>query len=101
MPFSEALKNKIANSILAGFLDDESSISLEQQWECILPITQWDNEKFSNEEGQICFKNANFITDDMVKLIKKAVMLNDRAVLRNDLKMVNVLRVTDSQVKRA
>lgn len=64
-----------------------------------MPITLWDNEKFANEEGKVCFHSANCITDDMVKLIKRAVMLNDREVLRQSIKMVNVLRVNGAQVK--
>lgn len=98
--FSESLQTKIENSIFGGFLNEESGLTLNQQWELLLPITLWDIEKFANEEGQICFHNANCITDDMVKLIKRAVMLNDREVLREDIKMVNVLRVNDSQVKK-
>lgn len=97
--FSEGLQTKIENSIFGGFLNAESGISLDQQWELVLPITLWDIEKFENEEGKICFHSANCITDNMTKLIKRAVMLEDREVLRQDIKMVNVLRVHDSQVK--
>lgn len=63
-----------------------------------MPITLWDNEKFANEEGKICFKTINCITDDMVKLIKKAVKVGDREVLKKELKKVSVLRVNDTQV---
>lgn len=96
--FSEALKSKIDNSIFSSFLNEESGLSLDQQWELLLPITLWDNEKFATDEGKICFHNANNITDDMVKMIKRAVAVGDRDLLRKELKMVNVLRVNDSSV---
>lgn len=99
IPFSEALQNKIKKSIFNGFLDEESGLTLDQQWELLLPITLWDNDKFSNEEGKTCFNSINCITDDMVKLIKRAVKLGDREVLRKELKAVSVLRVNDTQVR--
>ncbi|KAL0848975.1 hypothetical protein ABMA28_013361 [Loxostege sticticalis] len=98
IPFSEALQNKIRKSIFNGFLDEESGLTLDQQWELLLPITLWDNDKFSNEEGKTCFNSINCITDDMVKLIKRAVKLGDREVLRKELKAVSVLRVNDTQM---
>ncbi|KAM3962734.1 uncharacterized protein ACR2FA_003115 [Aphomia sociella] len=96
--FTEALQRKINNSIFNGFLNEQSSLSLQEQWEFLLPITFWDNEKFANEEGKICFRNCNNFTDDMVKLVKKAVKHNDREILRRDLKLVPVLRLNDAQI---
>ncbi|VVC97253.1 unnamed protein product, partial [Leptidea sinapis] len=96
--FSEALMCKISKSILHNFLDESSTLSLQQQWEVLLPTVMWDNEKFTNEEGKICFDNVNCITDNMVPLIRRAVYLDERAALKNDLKLVNVLRVTDSEM---
>lgn len=90
LAFSKALQTKIENSIFGGFLNEQSGLTLDQQWELLLPITLWDNEKFANEEGKVCFHSANCITDDMVKLIKKAVMVNDREVLRQSIKMVDI-----------
>lgn len=98
MTFSQALQHKLNFSIINGFLDPKSGLNLQQQWEFMLPITLWDNEKFATEEGKICFHNANCITDDVVKLIKKAIKVGDRKVLKKDIKMVNSLRVNDSQV---
>ncbi|XP_063839264.1 uncharacterized protein LOC135088346 [Ostrinia nubilalis] len=96
--FTEALQNKIKKSIFNGFLDEESGLTLDQQWELLLPITLWDNEKFANEEGQTCFNSINCITDDMVKLIKKTVKIGDRNVLRREIKAASVLRVNDTQM---
>ncbi|XP_026757456.2 uncharacterized protein LOC113517096 isoform X1 [Galleria mellonella] len=96
--FTEALQNKINKSILKAFLNEQSNLSLEEQWELLLPITLWDNEKFANEESKICFRSYNNITDDMVKLIKRAVQLGDRKVLRQELKLVPVLRLNDAQL---
>jgi hypothetical protein len=96
--FSEALQNKINRSIMGGFLNENSGLTLDQQWELLLPITLWDNEKFANKAGKICFQNDNSLTDDMLKLIKKAVKQGDRNVLKEDLKSVSVLRVNGAQV---
>ncbi|KAG6443996.1 hypothetical protein O3G_MSEX003177 [Manduca sexta] len=96
--FSEALENKIHTSILRGFLDEDSKLSLDEQWELILPTILWDNEKFSNDEGKTCFRSCNSITNDLVKLIKKAVKVGDRGILQKDLKQVQVLRVNDSKM---
>lgn len=101
IPFSKALENKIKTSILNGFFDEDSNISLQDHWDIVLPITLWDNEKFANEEGKICFNNRNCITDDMLMLIKKAVKLNDRTFLKDELKLVNVLRVNDIEVSKS
>ncbi|XP_045514680.1 uncharacterized protein LOC123708176 isoform X2 [Pieris brassicae] len=98
VPFSVALEKKIKTSILNGFFDVESNLSLREHWEIMLPIILWDNEKFANEEGKICFHNCNCITDDMLKLIKKAVKLNDRKILNDELKLVNILRVNDIEM---
>ncbi|XP_047507392.1 uncharacterized protein LOC125051224 [Pieris napi] len=98
VPFSVALENKIKTSILNGFFDEESNLSLQEHWEILLPISLWDNEKFANEEGKICFHNCNCITDDMLMLIKKAVKLNDRKILNDELKLVNILRVNDIEM---
>lgn len=98
LPFTQALQNKINNSIMCGFFDEKSKFSLREQWDILLPMTLWDNEKFSNEEKKICFQSCNSLTNDMIQLIKRAVQHDDRNVLKNDLKMVNVLRVTDCKV---
>ncbi|CAH0404662.1 unnamed protein product [Chilo suppressalis] len=95
--FAVALQNKINQSILSGFLNQESDITLEQQWE-LLPITLWDNEKFANEEAKICFENRNNITNDLIKLIKKAVKSGDSEVLKRELKLISILRVNDAQM---
>lgn len=92
------MQDKIQKSILHGFLDEDSKISLREQWEILLPMTIWDNERCSNEEGKICFNNINSITDDVLALIKRAVHFDDREGLKRDLKMVTVLRVNDSEV---
>lgn len=63
-----------------------------------MPAVVWDNQRFATDEGKICFHNANCITDDMMKVIKRAVKANDRNVLKHDMKMVNVLRVNDSKM---
>ncbi|XP_068620781.1 uncharacterized protein [Battus philenor] len=98
--FSQALQDKISKSILSRFLDDDSNISLQEQWELILPIVMWDNEKFANEESKICFRHDNCITDNMVSLIKRAVLINDRKILEHDLKNVSVLRVNDAKMTK-
>lgn len=96
--FSEALQSKIDNSIFGNILNENSTLTLDQHWELLVPITLWDNEKFATDEGKICFKNANNITDDMIKMIRKSVVAGDRNVLRKDLMFVNVLRVNDCMV---
>ncbi|XP_059059227.1 uncharacterized protein LOC131852575 isoform X2 [Achroia grisella] len=96
--FTEALQSKINKSIFCGFLNEHSNISLDEQWELILPITLWDNEKFASEEAKICFHSCNNITDNMVKLIKKAVRFGDKKVLKQNLKLVPVLRLNDAQI---
>ncbi|KAJ0181675.1 hypothetical protein K1T71_002397 [Dendrolimus kikuchii] len=98
--FSEALKNKRETSVFRGFLDEDrnSTLTLEDQWELLLPITLWDTEKFANEEGKICFQSTNYITDDIMKLCKKAVRLGNREILKNDLKMVELLRINNSKM---
>ncbi|KAJ8726187.1 hypothetical protein PYW07_000885 [Mythimna separata] len=96
--FSEALENKINRSIINGFLDKESGLTLDQHWEFLLPAILWDNEKFANEEEKICFRNDNCITDDLVPMIKKTVKSGHRNTLKEDMKMVCVLRVNDSEM---
>lgn len=96
--FSQALNNKIKKSILNGFLDETSSLSIDDHWELLLPITLWDVAKFANEEGQICFHSINCITEDIDKLIKKAVKFGNRELLKKELKQVPILRVNDSEV---
>ncbi|XP_022820947.1 uncharacterized protein LOC111352598 [Spodoptera litura] len=96
--FSQALKNKISRSIISGFLNKDSGLTLEQNWEFLLPITLWDTENFATDEGKICFDNENCVTDDLMKLIKNAVDAGDRNVLKNELMMVNVLRVNGMQM---
>ncbi|KAH9644548.1 hypothetical protein HF086_002349 [Spodoptera exigua] len=96
--FAQALKEKISKSIISGFLNDDSGLTLQQNWELLLPITLWDKEKFATDEGKTCFHNENCITDDLIKLIEKAVKAGDREVLRNELMMVNVLRVNGMQM---
>lgn len=96
--FSQALKRKIRGSIISGFLNKKSGLTLQQNWELLLPITIWDIEKFATEEGKTCFHSDNCVTDDLMKLIKNAVDAGDRNVLKNDLMMVNVLRVNGMQV---
>ncbi|XP_045768015.1 uncharacterized protein LOC123869206 isoform X1 [Maniola jurtina] len=98
LTFSEALQKKIQKSILHGFLDEESTLTLQEQWETLLPMSIWDNEKCSTDEGKICFNNINSLTDDVIGLIKRAVQHDDREVLKRDLKMVTVLRVNDSEM---
>ncbi|XP_063618012.1 uncharacterized protein LOC134790929 [Cydia splendana] len=97
VPFSEGLQNRIQKSILSGFLDENSPISLQDQWEILLPLTQWDISR-SNEEGKVCFRSVNCITDNVEKLIKRAVKAGDRALLRKDLKEVPMLRILDSEI---
>lgn len=96
--FSEALENKISKSFLYGFLDEESGLTLKEHWDFLLPTTLWDIEKFANEEGKICFKNENCITDNLVAMIKKAMKEGDRNSFKDSLKQVKVLRVNDSEV---
>lgn len=96
--FSEALQNKIDNGILGHFLNEDSGLTLQQQWEFLYPTTFWDNEKFATDEGKICFQNANCITDEMETIIKEAVKYNSRDVLKKRLKSVHLLRVNNAQV---
>ncbi|XP_075991486.1 uncharacterized protein LOC142986750 [Anticarsia gemmatalis] len=98
MPFSEALENKIKKSVLDGFLDENSTLTLDEQWELILATTMWDNEMFASDEGKICFHNDNCVTNDMLKLIRKAVQTGDRRVLRKELKLVEVLKINDEKM---
>ncbi|CAH2265283.1 jg19800 [Pararge aegeria aegeria] len=98
LTFTEALRNKIQKSILHGFLDENSTFSLKEHWEVLLPMIIWDNEKSLNEEGKICFNDINCITDDMIGLVKRAVQHDDREVLKKEFKMVTVLRVNDSEM---
>lgn len=97
--FSQALHQKISKSVLGGFLDKHSNISLQNQWEIILSTAVWDNEKFANEESKICWQNDNCITDDLINLIKNAVSYDDRKILEHDFKNVNILRVNDCKVR--
>ncbi|OWR51868.1 hypothetical protein KGM_214113 [Danaus plexippus plexippus] len=94
--FSKAFKNKIKHSILNGFMEPDAN--LQEQWEVFVPMKMWDIEKFANDEGKICFKSSNNLTDDMSKLIKRSVLFGDKKTLRRDLKKINVLRVTDSEM---
>ncbi|XP_021205565.1 uncharacterized protein LOC101743892 isoform X2 [Bombyx mori] len=96
----EALQKKVESSILRGFLDESSTLTLQDQWELFLPITLWEIEKFANSEGMICFQNNNSITNDLVKLIRKAVKLNDREILRKELKAVDVLRINEAEITK-
>ncbi|XP_047042071.1 uncharacterized protein LOC124646078 isoform X2 [Helicoverpa zea] len=96
--FTQALQSKFDKCIIQGFLDENSGLSIEQHWEFLMPAVVWDNQRFATDEGKICFHNANCITDDMMKVIKRAVKANDRNVLKHDMKMVNVLRVNDSKM---
>ncbi|XP_028034090.1 uncharacterized protein LOC114245955 [Bombyx mandarina] len=96
----EALKKKVESSILRGFLDESSTLTLQDQWELFLPITLWEIEKFANSEGMICFQNNNSITNDLVKLIRKAVKLNDREILRKELKAVDMLRINEAEITK-
>ncbi|XP_013134057.1 PREDICTED: uncharacterized protein LOC106099912 isoform X1 [Papilio polytes] len=98
--FSQALHQKISKSVLGGFLDKHSNISLQNQWEIILPTAVWDNEKFANEESKICWQNDNCITDDLINLIKNAVSYDDRKILEHDFKNVNILRVNDCKMTK-
>ncbi|XP_046961259.1 uncharacterized protein LOC124530931 [Vanessa cardui] len=98
VPFSKALQNKIKKSILNGFLDENSNFTLNEQWEILLSMAVWDNEKFSNDEGKECFNNNNSLTDNMIELIRTAVRRDDREILKMNLKMVNVLRVNDCEM---
>lgn len=99
--FSEALQNKISKSIINAIMNEESGMSLEQHWEFFLPTTLWDNEKFANKEEKIYFNNDNCITDDLLSLIRKTVKSGDRKILKDEMKMVHVLRVNDSEVNNA
>ncbi|XP_063529827.1 uncharacterized protein LOC134741029 [Cydia strobilella] len=98
VPFSKGLQNRIQKSILNGFLDENSPISLQDQWEILLPLTQWDISRFSNEEGKVCFRSVNCITENVERLIKRAVTAGDRALLRKELKEVPMLRIFDSKI---
>ncbi|CAK1603398.1 unnamed protein product [Parnassius mnemosyne] len=100
VPFTQSLDTKISKSILHSFFDKNSTISLKDQWELILPITIWDNEKFANEQSRVCFRNFICITDDILNLIKKAVRLGDRKILKQEFKKVTVLRVNDSKMTK-
>ncbi|CAB3231283.1 unnamed protein product [Arctia plantaginis] len=96
--FSDGLINKINRGYLKGFLDDTSCINLDQQWEQILPATLWDNEKFATDEGKILFNGINCLTDDLIKLIYKAVVTGNRDTLWSELKMAEVLRVNNEKI---
>ncbi|XP_053625801.1 uncharacterized protein LOC128683833 isoform X2 [Plodia interpunctella] len=96
--FTESLNTKLENSIYQTFLDNESNIKLEDKWELLLPIALWDNEKFSNEEGKICFRSANNLTEDMDKIIKNAVKAGDQDGIMKDFYLVDVLRVNDAKM---
>lgn len=96
--FSEGLQNRIKKSILNGFLDEKSKFTLSEQWEILLSMCLWDNEKFSNEEAKNCFNINNSITDNIIEMIKIAVQKNDRDLLKMNLKMVLTLRVNDCEV---
>ncbi|XP_045458709.1 uncharacterized protein LOC123669120 [Melitaea cinxia] len=96
--FSEGLQNRIKKSILNGFLDEKSKFTLSEQWEILLSMCLWDNEKFSNEEAKNCFNINNSITDNIIEMIKIAVQKNDRDLLKMNLKMVLTLRVNDCEM---
>lgn len=96
--FSKALEKKIKNSIIGEFLDNESPLTLQQHWEVTLPMTLFDLQKCSSDEGKTCYNNANCITDDPLALIQNAVIANNRKVLKEELRKTHVLRVTDSKV---
>lgn len=96
--FSQALESKIKKSLLGGFLDEESNISLEDQWDLILATKLWDNEKFANAEAKACFVNENCVTNDVIPLIKMAIKAGDREALWERLLTVEVLRVNDQKV---
>ncbi|XP_060801362.1 uncharacterized protein LOC106142986 [Amyelois transitella] len=96
--FSEALQTKLENSIFHTFLDKKSTLTLDEQWELIIPTAVWDNAKFSNEEGKICFRSANNLTDNMENIIKKAVKMGDRDIIPKEFQLIPVLRVTDAKM---
>ncbi|KAI5635414.1 hypothetical protein NE865_11883 [Phthorimaea operculella] len=95
LSFTEALSKKISESILNAFLDENSTLTLQQHWDVTLPLALWDSENGSAEEKN-CFKNRNNIIDDLVPLIKLAVKETDREILRQGLRNALVLRVTNS-----
>lgn len=70
-----------------------------EHWEVILPMIVFDYERCSNEEGQICYRSVNSITDNVMTLIHHAVIANNREVLINELRKIHVLRVIDSEVQ--
>lgn len=96
--FSKALKNKINNSIIGEFLDNDSPLTLQQHWEVTLPMTIFDIEKCGTTEGKICYRSANCVTEDPKALIQIAVIENSRKVLKEELRKIRVLRVIDSKV---
>ncbi|XP_049887737.1 uncharacterized protein LOC126381994 isoform X2 [Pectinophora gossypiella] len=98
LKFTDALNNKIKNSILHGFLDEHSTLTLQEHWETLLPMAIWDNENCGVEEAKTCFRSVNNITDNLLHLIKDAVKANNRQVLKKHLKTVHVLRVNDIQM---
>lgn len=96
--FSKALKNKIKNSMIGEFLDNDSPLTLRQHWEVTLPMTIFDIEKCATTEGKLCYRSANCVTDNPKALILNAVIKNDRTVLKQELRKIHVLRVIDSKV---
>ncbi|XP_041971359.1 uncharacterized protein LOC121727544 [Aricia agestis] len=95
--FSEALQDTIKKSILYGFLEDHN-VSLQVRWDSLLTMDLWNKDNIDKEEKDPCLKAEDLITDDVLKLIKKAVLLDDRNVLKEELKKVSVLRVIDAKM---
>lgn len=96
--FSKALKTKLKSSLIGKFLDNKSSLTLQEHWEITLPMAIFDTQQCANKERQICYSNANCITDDPLALIMKAVIANSRKVLKEEFRKIRVLRVIDSKV---
>lgn len=79
-------------------MNKKSRLTLPQHWEFSLLIAYWDNERFSNDEGHICFDSCNFITDNMKQILKKAVDFDDRKMITKELKRAAILRLTGCEV---
>lgn len=97
--FSEALEKQLQKSILKDFLNDNSGLTLEKQWELLLPITLWDNNKFADNEDQQCFNSHNNISDNLMEILKNAVNKDDRKLIRKELKKISTLRLIDTNVR--
>lgn len=97
MGFTLAFEGKMADSFIGKFLNAETEMTLEELWCYIIPLQLYDND-YGTDEQKTCFLEKNCVTDNCLKIIKKAVIANDREILLSEFKKVCVLRCLFAKV---